>query len=59
MSRVMSWNVASKMPGGLATTPPTMVAGAAIALDSNVARTKINKDGFIVTLWNKYYKPRE
>ena len=32
---------------GLATAPPTIVAGAAIALDSNVARTEI-KDGFIV-----------
>jgi len=42
MSRVMSWNVASGMSGGLA-------AGATIALDSNVARTGIKKDGFIVT----------
>jgi len=49
MPRAMSWNVASKMFGGLAAAPPAMVAGAAIALDSNVARTGI-KDGFIVML---------
>ena len=43
---------------GLATAPPTIVAGAAIALDSNVARTGI-KDGFTVMLRNRYYKLRE
>ena len=49
MSRVISWNIASKISGGLAAALSTVVAWAAIALDSNVAGTGI-KDGFIVTL---------